>query len=68
MCGPRDPYPHLDFGTIKEGTTADIVLLLVDGNPLGNIDLIADQEMSLLLVCIMKEGVLCKHEFKKSVF
>ena len=42
LSGPRDPYPG-KLGVIEEGALAD--LLLVDGNPLENLDLIADPEM-----------------------
>jgi len=60
MCGPRDPYPELDFGTVKEGACADI--LLVDGNPLENIELIADPWKNF--VVIMKEGKVYKNKFQ----
>ncbi len=36
LSGPRDPYPGKN-GFVEEGALAD--LLLVDGNPLENIDL-----------------------------
>ena len=39
LSGPRDPYPG-KLGVIEEGAYAD--LLLVDGNPLENLDLVAD--------------------------
>ena len=39
LSGPRNPYPG-KLGVIEEGAYAD--LLLVDGNPLENIDLIGD--------------------------
>ncbi|MEJ2476597.1 MAG: amidohydrolase family protein [Desulfobacterales bacterium] len=39
LCGPRHPYPEGPLGVIKEGAYADI--LLVDGNPLENLDLVA---------------------------
>ena len=39
LSGPRNPYPG-KLGVIEEGALADI--LLVDGDPLENIDLIAD--------------------------
>ena len=39
LSGPRNPYPGKQ-GVIEEGALAD--LLLVDGDPLVNLDLIAD--------------------------
>ncbi len=36
LSGPRDPYPGKN-GVVEEGALAD--LLLMDGNPLENIDL-----------------------------
>ncbi|MCG6341419.1 amidohydrolase family protein, partial [Vibrio fluvialis] len=42
LSGPRDPYQAGELGVVKKGAYAD--LLLVDGNPLENLDLIADPE------------------------
>ncbi|SIN73243.1 metal-dependent hydrolase family protein [Algoriphagus halophilus] len=56
MSGPRDPYPG-ENGVIKEGALAD--LLLVDGNPLENLDLIADPDNNLKI--IMKDGKIYKN-------
>lgn len=56
MSGPRDPYPGKN-GVIEKGALAD--LLLVDGNPLENIKLIADPENNFKL--IMKDGVIYKN-------
>lgn len=56
LSGPRDPYPG-ELGVIKEGALADIVL--VDGNPLENLDLVADPEANF--VVIMKDGVIYKN-------
>jgi len=56
MCGPRDPYPGA-FGVVEEGALAD--LILVDGNPLENLDLVADPARNF--VVIMKDGVIYKH-------
>jgi imidazolonepropionase-like amidohydrolase len=39
LSGPRDPYPSR-LGVVEQGALAD--LLLVDGNPLTDIWLIAD--------------------------
>lgn len=54
--GPRDPYPG-DNGVVREGAYAD--LLLVDGNPLENIELIADPHRNFVI--IMKDGVIYKN-------
>jgi imidazolonepropionase-like amidohydrolase len=51
LSGPRDPYPG-KLGVIEEGALAD--LLLVDGDPLADIGLLANPEKSLLV--IMKGG------------
>lgn len=59
LCGPRDPYPG-ELGVIKEGALAD--LILVDGNPLENIDLVADPENNFVL--IMKNGKIYKNTIK----
>jgi imidazolonepropionase-like amidohydrolase len=55
FSGPRNPYPG-KLGVIEEGALAD--LLLVDGNPLDDIGLMANPETSLLV--IMKDGKLYK--------
>ena len=55
LSGPRDPYPG-KLGVIEEGALAD--LLLVDGNPLSNLELIADPARNLVL--IMKDGEIYK--------
>ena len=54
MCGPRDPYTEGALGVIEEWAYAD--LILVDGNPLEDIDLVADAERSFAI--IMKDGVI----------
>jgi len=56
MCGPRDPYPG-ELGVVKEGAFAD--LILVNGNPLENLDLVVDPEKNF--VVIMKDGRIYKH-------
>jgi imidazolonepropionase-like amidohydrolase len=56
MSQPRNPYPG-DLGVVKEGALAD--LLLVDGNPLENLDLLATPDTSLTV--IMKNGVVYKN-------
>ncbi len=50
-----DPYPTYDIGTIRPNAYADI--LLWDGNPLENIDLILDESK---LHLIMKDGHIYK--------
>ena len=59
MCGPRDPYPG-KLGVIEEGALAD--LILVDGNPLENLDLVADPEKNF--VVIMKDGKIYKNTIR----
>jgi imidazolonepropionase-like amidohydrolase len=54
--GPKDPYPTYELGTIKEGAYADI--LLWDGNPLDDIELILDEDK---LHFIMKDGLVYKN-------
>jgi len=54
--GPKDPYPSYELGTIKKGAYAD--LLLWDGNPLENIDLILDEDK---LNFVMKDGLVYKN-------
>ena len=56
MSGLRSPYPA-KVGVVEEGAFAD--LLLVDGNPLENIDLVADPERNFKI--IMKEGRIYKN-------
>jgi imidazolonepropionase-like amidohydrolase len=54
--GPKDPYPTYELGTIKEGAYAD--LLLWEGNPLENIDVILDEDK---LNFVMKDGLVYKN-------
>ena len=56
LSGPRNPYPG-KLGVVAAGAYAD--LLLVDGNPLENIMLIADPARSF--VVIMKDGKIYKN-------
>ena len=56
MSGPRNPYPG-KLGVVEEGALAD--LILVDGNPLENLNLIADPEKNFLV--IIKNGVIYKN-------
>ncbi|KPF62504.1 hydrolase [Porphyrobacter sp. AAP60] len=55
MSGPRSPYEGR-LGVVEVGALAD--LILVDGDPLANIDLIGDPEGKF--VVIMKNGELVK--------
>lgn len=57
MSGPRNPYQEGSLGVIEEGAYAD--LILIRGNPLDNINLLADPESNFLL--IMKDGVVYKN-------
>jgi len=56
LSGLRNPYPGR-LGIVEEGALAD--LLLVDGNPLENLDLVADPGRSFLV--IMKDGRVYKN-------
>ncbi len=56
LSGPRSPYAG-KLGVVQEGALAD--LLLVDGDPLANIDLVADPARSF--VVIMKDGQIYKN-------
>jgi hypothetical protein len=40
LSGPRNPYQAGPLGVVKNGAYVD--LILVDGNPLENLDLVAD--------------------------
>lgn len=55
MSGPRNPYPG-KLGVIEKGALAD--LILVDGDPLTNLKLIADPDRNFLV--IMKDGRIVK--------
>jgi imidazolonepropionase-like amidohydrolase len=55
LSGKRNPYPG-KLGVVEEGALAD--LLLVDGNPLENIGLIAAPDKNFLV--IMKNGKIYK--------
>ncbi|WP_446360068.1 amidohydrolase family protein [Coleofasciculus sp. G2-EDA-02] len=56
MSDLRNPYPG-KLGVVEEGALAD--LLLVDGNPLENINLIEDPAQNF--VVIMKDGKIYKN-------
>jgi imidazolonepropionase-like amidohydrolase len=55
LSGPRNPYPGM-LGLVQEGVLAD--LLLVDGDPLQDLTLIADPERNFHV--IMKDGRIFK--------
>jgi imidazolonepropionase-like amidohydrolase len=55
MSGPRNPYPG-KLGVVEQGALAD--LILVDGDPIENLKLIADPQTSFVL--IMKGGRMVK--------
>jgi imidazolonepropionase-like amidohydrolase len=56
LSGPRNPYPG-KLGVIEEGALADI--LIVNGDPLQDINLIADPDKNFAL--IMKDGKVYKN-------
>jgi imidazolonepropionase-like amidohydrolase len=56
LSGPRNPYPGR-LGVVEEGALAD--LLQVDGDPVADIDLLADPAKNL--VVIMKDGAVVKN-------
>jgi imidazolonepropionase-like amidohydrolase len=60
LSGLRNPYPGR-LGVVQEGALAD--LLLVDGNPLDDLGLVADPARSFLV--IMKDGRLYKDTLPK---
>jgi imidazolonepropionase-like amidohydrolase len=59
LSGPRNPYPG-KLGVIEDGAMAD--LLLIDGNPVENLALLADPSKNLLV--IMKDGTIHKNTLK----
>jgi imidazolonepropionase-like amidohydrolase len=60
LSGKRNPYPG-KLGLVEQGALAD--LLLVDGNPLDNINLVADPDKNFLV--IMKDGTVYKNALAK---
>lgn len=56
LSGPRNPYPG-KLGVVEEGALAD--LLLVGGNPLEDIQLIANPVKNFHM--IMKDGKIYKN-------
>ena len=60
LSGLRNPYPG-KLGVVEQGALAD--LLLVDGNPLENIKLVAEPGKNFLV--IMKDGAIYKNTLAK---
>lgn len=58
LSGPRNTYQDGPLGVVKEGAYADIIL--VDGNPLKNLDLVADPDKNF--VVIIKDGKIYKNK------
>lgn len=57
LAGPRSPYQGR-LGVVEQGALAD--LILVNGDPLANIELIGDPERNFAV--IMKDGAIVKGE------
>jgi imidazolonepropionase-like amidohydrolase len=55
LSGPRNPHPG-QLGVVREGALAD--LILVNGDPIANIDLVADPQRNFAV--IMKDGRIVK--------
>jgi len=60
LSGKRNPYPG-KLGVVEEGALAD--LLLVDGNPIEDITLIANPGKNFVI--IMKEGKIYKNTLSR---
>lgn len=60
LSGLRSPYPG-KLGVVEEGAMAD--LLLVDGNPLKNLELLVNPDKNF--VVIIKDGKIYKNTLKK---
>ena len=61
MFDPRDPRAGRP-GVVEDGALAD--LILVDGNRLQNLDLLADPDRNF--VVMLKDGVFYKNTVKQS--
>lgn len=57
LSGKRNPYKEANLGEITAGAFAD--LIIIDGNPLDNIDLVSKPDKNFDL--IMKNGVVYKN-------
>ena len=60
LSGPRNPYKDGPLGVVANGAYADLVL--VEGNPLEDISLIADPHKNF--VVIMKDGRVYKNSLQ----
>ena len=60
LSGKLHPYQDGPLGVIQEGAYAD--LLIVEGNPLDDVTILADYEKSIRF--IMKDGVVYKNALK----
>ena len=60
LSGPRHPYREGKLGVIEVGAYADI--LLINGNPLVNMEILLDYDNTLAL--IMKDGIIYKSTIK----
>jgi len=60
LSGPRSTYQEGPLGVVKEGAYAD--LIIVDGNPLENLDLVGDADKNFVL--IMKDGKIYKNSLR----
>lgn len=61
LSGQRNPYQAGKLGEISEGAYADVIL--VDGDPLKNIDLVTSPEKNFVL--IIKDGKIYKNTLVK---
>ncbi len=57
LAGERDPYRDAPFGVVAQGAWADV--LLVDGNPLEDLSVLADPDKHLSV--IVKDGQVVKN-------
>ncbi len=57
LSGERNRYKKGPLGVVKEGAYADLVL--VDGNPLEDITILADPDKNVKMV--MKDGKIYKN-------
>lgn len=60
LSGNRNPYKEGKLGVIEEGAYADMIL--VDSNPLKNINVMVDYDKNFVL--IIKNGVVYKNTIK----
>jgi len=61
LSGQRSPYKEGKLGVIEQGAYADMIL--VEGNPLENIDLMVDYDKNFVL--IIKDGKIYKNTLNK---